>query len=419
MDRWKAEQGRGREKRKIGREKIRRERVRRKKMQMREKVGKSRNTVFFQWFGAPEGRKVGSLKRRARSQLARWEMKNCTPLWREAHFQVKMYKTHHSRTTFGSCDVQKVHAVVARSTFPSQNVQNTPGLDHFWKLRCRKSARRCGAKHISKSKCTKHTILGPLLEVAMSKKCTPLWREAHFQVKMYKTHHARTTFGSCNVEKVHAVVARSTFPSQNVQNTPCSDHFWRFRCRFAASLHYTTLRYITPHSTTLHYITLHYTPQHYNYNCTTRLHSTTLNFTTLHCTTLRSTTLHYIKLHYTPLHYITLQYAPQHYNYNYTTTLHYTKLHYTTLHYTTLHSTTLHSTTLHYTTLPSTTLHYITLHYAPLHYNYTTTLHHTKLHYTTLHYTTLHYIPLHSTTLHYTTLQYTEWHCTTDRQVDR
>ena len=45
---------------------------------------------------------------------------------------------------------EKVHAVVARSTFPSQNVQNTPGSDHFWKLRCRKSARRCGAKHISK-----------------------------------------------------------------------------------------------------------------------------------------------------------------------------------------------------------------------------------------------------------------------------
>ena len=170
-------------------------------MQMREKVGKSRNTVFFQWFVAPESRKVGSLKRRVRSQLARWEMKSCTPLWREAHFQVKMYKTHQVRTTFGSWDVEKVHAVVARSTFPSQNVQNTPGPDHFWKLRCRKSARRCGAKHISKSKCTKHTILGPLLEVEMSKKRTPLWREAHFQVKMFKTHHSRTTFGSWDVEK--------------------------------------------------------------------------------------------------------------------------------------------------------------------------------------------------------------------------
>ena len=79
---------------------------------------------------------------------------------------------------------EKLHAVVARRTFRSQNVQNTPGPDHFWKLRCRKSARRCGAKHISKSKCTKHTIVGPLLEVEMSKKRMPLWREAHFQVKM-------------------------------------------------------------------------------------------------------------------------------------------------------------------------------------------------------------------------------------------
>ena len=181
---------------------------------MREKIGKSRFTMFFQWFVAPEGRKVGSLKRRVRSQLARWERKNCTPLWREAHFQVKSDKTPEERTTFGSCDVEKVHAVVARSTFPSQNVQNTPRSDHFWKLRCRKSARRCGAKHISKSKCTKHTTFGPLLEVEMSKKCTPLWREAHFQVKMYKTHHVRTTFGSWDVEKVHAVVARSTFRSQ-------------------------------------------------------------------------------------------------------------------------------------------------------------------------------------------------------------
>ena len=91
---------------------------------------------------------------------------------------------------------EKLHAVVARSTFPSQNVQNTTASDHCWKLRCSKSARRCGAKHISKSKCTKHHSLGPLLEVEMFKKCTPLWREAHFQVKMCKAHQVQTTFGS-------------------------------------------------------------------------------------------------------------------------------------------------------------------------------------------------------------------------------
>ena len=222
-------------------------------------------------------------------------MKNCTPLWRQAHSEVKMYKAHHVRTTLGSCDVEQVHAVVARSTFPSENVQST--------------------------------TFGPLLEVATSKKCTPLWREAHFQVKMYKTHHGRTTFGSCDVEKVHAVVARSTFRSQNVQNTRGSDHFWRFRCRFA-SLH-TTLHYTTLHSTTLHYITLHCATFHY-----TSLHYTTLHYTTTTTTQLHSTTIHYTKLHYTTLHYTTLHYIPLH-----STTFHYTPLHYITLHYITLNDT--------------------------------------------------------------------------------
>ena len=390
-------------------------------MQMREKVGKSRHTVFFQWFVAPEGRKVGSLKRRVRRQLARWEMKNCTPLWREAHFEVKRYKTPQCRTTFGSCDVEKVHAVVARSTFRSAHVQSTSVSDHVWKLWCRKCARRCGAKHISKWKCTKHLSVGPLLEVRcgakhiskwtctkhlsvgplleveMPKKCTPLWREAHFEVKTLKTPHVCATFGGSDVEKVHAVVARSTFRSQNVRNTRGSDHFWRFRCRFA-SLHYTTLHYTTLHSTTLHYTTLHYTTLHYNYNYTTTLHytplhSTTLNYATLHYITLHYTPMHYTTLHYTTLpsttlHYTTLNYTPLHYNYNYTTTqlhsttLHYTKLHYTTLHYTPLHYSTLRYTTLHYATFHYTSLHYTTLHYTTTtyNYNYTTTLHYTPVH---------------------------------------
>ena len=118
----------------------------------------------------------------------------CMPLWHEAHFQVKMYKTHQLRTTFGNWDVEKVHAVVARSTFGSQNVQTPRCQTTFG---CRKSARRCGAKHIWKSKCAKHLSVGRLLEIEMSKKCTPLWREAHFQVKMHKT--------------------------------PASDHFWKLR----------------------------------------------------------------------------------------------------------------------------------------------------------------------------------------------
>ena len=125
--------------------------------------------------------------------------KKCTPLWREAHFEVKMYKTQHSRTTFRSWDVEKVHCCGAKHISISKCTKHTSRSEHFWKLRCRKSARRCGAKQILKSKSTKHTRFGPLFEVEMSKKCTPLWREAHFEVKMLKTPGVRTTFGRSDV----------------------------------------------------------------------------------------------------------------------------------------------------------------------------------------------------------------------------
>ena len=145
------------------------EKVRREKMQVREKVGKSRFTGFF-W---ASGGSKSNLAKAAGAEPA------------------------------GQMRDEQLHAVVARSTFPNQHVQDTPKSDHFWKLKCRKSARCCGAKHISKSKCTKHTRSGPLLEAKMSKKCTLLWREAHVQV--------------C--------------PSQNVQSTPTSEHFWKLRSR--------------------------------------------------------------------------------------------------------------------------------------------------------------------------------------------
>jgi len=48
-----------------------RESLRRKKIQVREKVGKSQNTLAFPMIcGSGESKKVGSLKRRMRSQLA-------------------------------------------------------------------------------------------------------------------------------------------------------------------------------------------------------------------------------------------------------------------------------------------------------------------------------------------------------------
>ena len=283
---------------------------------------------------------------------------------------------------------EHLHAVVARSTFWSQNAQNTPFSDHFWKLRCWTSARRCGAKHISKSKCTKHTMLGPLLEVEMSKKCTPLWREAHFEVKMYKTHQLPTTFGSWDVEKVHAVVARSTFRSQNVQNTPASDHFWQLRCRksarrcgakhiskskctkhhmFAPLLEVRMLKKRTPLWREAHFQVKMYKALGVRTTFGGSDVASPLRFTPLHCVTLHHTPLYYTTLHYTTLHNTTttttqLDYTPLHY-----IKFHYTTLHYTTLHYTTLHEITLHSTTLHYTTLRSTTLQLQLHNYTPLH----------------------------------------------------
>ena len=102
-------------------------------MQMREKVGKSRNTVFPMICGS--GGSKSRLAKAAGAELARWEMKNCMPLWREARFQVKMYKAHQVRTTFGSWDVEKVHTVVAQSTFPSQKCKKLTGTEHFWTFR--------------------------------------------------------------------------------------------------------------------------------------------------------------------------------------------------------------------------------------------------------------------------------------------
>ena len=212
---------------------------------------------------------------------------------------------------------EKLHAVVARITFPSQNVQNTSASDHFWKLRCRKSARRCGAKHISKSKCTKHTIVGPLLQVEMSKKCTALWHGAHFEVKMLKT----LGFGPLLEVQMSLRVAGAR------DCAPCQK--WAKRAGIVAfstttttTPHYTPIHYTQLHSITVHYITLHYTPLHY---------------AAWHYTTLHYTTLHYTTLHYLPLHYYT--------------TLHYATFLYTSLHYTTLHSTTLQLQLHNYTPL--------------------------------------------------------------------
>ena len=77
--------------------------------------------------------------------------------------------------------MEKVHAAVARSKFGSQE-----------------------------SRVSQHVSLGALLEAEMSKKCPPLWREAHLEVNMSKTLRFGPLFDDSMrfvVKKVHTAVA--------------------------------------------------------------------------------------------------------------------------------------------------------------------------------------------------------------------
>ena len=127
---------------------------------------------------------------------------------------------------------EKWHAAAAPSTFTSQNVQNTPFFHHFWKFKCPKMARDCGAKHIFSSKCTTHTILHPLLKVQMSKHDTPLWHEAHLQLKMLKKLTVPSHFWKVGCQKMaRRCGAKHIYKSKRTNKTCVLQHFWRFRCR--------------------------------------------------------------------------------------------------------------------------------------------------------------------------------------------
>ena len=125
----------------------------------------------------------------------------------------------------------------------------------------------------------------------MSKKCTLLWREAHFEVKMLKTLGVWTTFGGSDVASRGRRKGLCTL-SKVRKNVRVLKHF-----QLQPPLHHTTLQYITLHYTTRHYLPLHFTTLHY-----TTLHNTTLlHYITLHYIPPHSTTLHCITLHYITL----------------------------------------------------------------------------------------------------------------------
>ena len=130
MDRWKAEMGRVRE------EKRREEKRREEKRREEERISKNRKSQKKEDPGLRKGSKVAE---------------HC------------------------------VFPMICGSGGSKSRL--TGGCGAMWSDERWQVARRCGAKHISKSKCTKHLSIGACLEVEMWKQCTPLWREAHFQVK--------------------------------------------------------------------------------------------------------------------------------------------------------------------------------------------------------------------------------------------
>ena len=142
-------------------------------------------------------------------------MKKCTPLWGEARLEVKRVKN-----TTCSCSDQfwtlrcrkSARRPGAKHMCGSQKCQSTSGSEHFWTLSCSRSTRFCGVKHIFKWKVLKTATFGRLLEVEMSKKCTPLWREARLEVKMHKTPQLRKLRGRKSAHRCGA------------------KHIWRSKC---------------------------------------------------------------------------------------------------------------------------------------------------------------------------------------------
>ena len=133
--------------------------------------------------------------------MLRGDIKNCTPLWRKAYSEVKMYKTPQSGTTFGSSDAEKLYAAVAKCTFESQNVKKLSCSQHFLMFYCGSDAEKLYAavatctfesQNVKKLSCSQHFLM--------------------FYCGLY------------------AAVAKCTFESQNVKKLSCSQHFLTFYC---------------------------------------------------------------------------------------------------------------------------------------------------------------------------------------------
>ena len=141
---------------------------------------KSQNIAFFRLVG-PEGREVGSLKRGRGAMWRDEKWKSARRCGAKRISKPKWSKTHEVWTTFGSLDVENWHATMAPNAFFQAKMPKELAVsDHF----CRATFGRSDVKN-----------------------GIPLWREAHFQVKCSKL---RGSTGGKHSSK------------SKIQNTPAS-----------------------------------------------------------------------------------------------------------------------------------------------------------------------------------------------------
>ena len=167
-------------------------------------INKSRNAAFFQWI------------KEKHTIVARSTVR----------IQVKMLKTLHCGSTFGSANVARCCGAKRVSKSRVKSAKNLTGSDRFWKFRCSKTkccsmkhgsksksakhtmfrpllkiqmlknARCCVMKYFSESKSIKHTTFGPVLEIQISKKSMPVWHEANFEISVENLEFGSLKLGS-------------------------------------------------------------------------------------------------------------------------------------------------------------------------------------------------------------------------------
>ena len=166
MDRWKStarkklrhgESQNGEDKR---RRRSDREKVRREKMQVRNKIGKSRNTVFFPVF-CGSGWSKSRLSKAAGAEPA------------------------------GQVRDEKLHAVVERSAFGRKTCTTHPSFGPLLEIENIEMLKKCtplrpgstfGSENGKSTRCSDHCIstVWRFDDDSKSQKCTPFWREETF-----------------------------------------------------------------------------------------------------------------------------------------------------------------------------------------------------------------------------------------------